>query len=194
MPDAVERLTEADLEEIEGLDLPSTRSVQALILGAERRLPGNGQLAGLVFADHHVATVLPENTDRSDDRFGQPCLVVLPGLGRDEQPEELAELLRIRTTEEDSVRARVPRHELFAKHVAEAVRKVAYGHGASRHLRHVRVKGFLGYRHAGSNQVVLTRENTAETYRGPLLALVDEVRRLREMVLEGATERLSLKP
>ena len=28
----------------------------------------------------------------------------------------------------------------------------------------------------------LARENESETYRGPLLALVDEVRRLREMV------------
>ena len=31
----------------------------------------------------------------------------------------------------------------------------------------------------------LARENNAETYRGPLLALVGEVRRLRGVVLEG---------
>jgi hypothetical protein len=30
----------------------------------------------------------------------------------------------------------------------------------------------------------LARENESETYRGPLLALVDEVRRFREMILE----------
>ena len=29
----------------------------------------------------------------------------------------------------------------------------------------------------------LARENTGKTYRGPLLALVDEVRRLREVAL-----------
>ena len=31
----------------------------------------------------------------------------------------------------------------------------------------------------------VARENAAETYRGPLLALVYEVRRLRAIVLEG---------
>jgi hypothetical protein len=31
----------------------------------------------------------------------------------------------------------------------------------------------------------MAKTNAAETYRGPLLALVDEVRRLREMVIEG---------
>ena len=29
------------------------------------------------------------------------------------------------------------------------------------------------------------RTNAAETYRGPLLALIDEVRRLRSRILEG---------
>ena len=32
----------------------------------------------------------------------------------------------------------------------------------------------------------MARENAAETYRGPLLALVDEVRRLREIMFEVA--------
>ena len=31
----------------------------------------------------------------------------------------------------------------------------------------------------------LAKTNAAETYRGPLLALVDEVRRLRGVVLQG---------
>jgi hypothetical protein len=31
----------------------------------------------------------------------------------------------------------------------------------------------------------LARENKSETYRGALLALVDEVRRLRKLVLRG---------
>ena len=31
----------------------------------------------------------------------------------------------------------------------------------------------------------MAKTNAAETYRGPLLALVDEVRRLRRMVLDG---------
>jgi len=35
----------------------------------------------------------------------------------------------------------------------------------------------------------LARENESETYRGPLLALVDEVRRLRGVVLEGEVGR-----
>jgi len=33
---------------------------------------------------------------------------------------------------------------------------------------------------------VIARENAAETYRGVLLALVDEVRRLRATILNGA--------
>jgi hypothetical protein len=31
----------------------------------------------------------------------------------------------------------------------------------------------------------MAKTNAAETYRGPLLALVDEVRRLREAMLQG---------
>ena len=31
----------------------------------------------------------------------------------------------------------------------------------------------------------MAKTNAAKTYRGPLLALMDEVRRLRGMVLEG---------
>ena len=31
----------------------------------------------------------------------------------------------------------------------------------------------------------LAKENESETYRGPLLALVDEVRRLRKAMLQG---------
>ena len=31
----------------------------------------------------------------------------------------------------------------------------------------------------------MAKTNAAETYRGPLLALVDEVRRLRGIILEG---------
>ena len=40
----------------------------------------------------------------------------------------------------------------------------------------------------------LARENAGEPYRGPLLALVDEVRRLREAVPAWTPERLSLRP
>ena len=36
----------------------------------------------------------------------------------------------------------------------------------------------------------LAKANAAETYRGALLALVDEVRRLRSIVLEGAQHDL----
>ena len=32
----------------------------------------------------------------------------------------------------------------------------------------------------------MSREKASETYRGPLLALVDEVRRLRGILLEGS--------
>jgi len=32
----------------------------------------------------------------------------------------------------------------------------------------------------------MTKTNAAETYRGALLALVDEVRRLRVVILDGA--------
>jgi len=39
----------------------------------------------------------------------------------------------------------------------------------------------------------LARANESETYRGPLLALVDEVRRLREIVLVEEEEPCRLK-
>ena len=32
----------------------------------------------------------------------------------------------------------------------------------------------------------MARENAGEPYRGPLIALVDEVRRLRALILEGS--------